>query len=101
PEEMKANLNKRSGRDWIINIKSATAPEEIVPAAIALTKEGYPAYMTRVNLKGKDWVRLRLGFFGNRAEADAVGKEIQKRLNLADTWSSKAGKNEIAEFGGF
>jgi len=101
PEEMKANMSKRTGRDWIINIKSSTAPEKIVPAAIALTKEGYPVYMTRVNVKGKDWVRLRLGFFTNRAAADAVGKEIGRVLNIADIWSSKAGKNEIAEFGGF
>lgn len=100
-DERKANLNERSGKAWIVNIHSSTDAEEIVPAAIALAKEGYPVYLTRFEAKGKDWVRLRLGYFKDRAEADGMGKEIQKRLNLAETWSSKAGKNEIAEFRGF
>lgn len=101
PEEMKLNRKRRSGKAWTVNIKSTAAQEKIVPAAITLTKEGYPVYLSRVNVKGKDWVRLRVGFFEKRAEADAVGKEIQKILNIGDTWSSKAGKNELEEFGGF
>lgn len=97
-EEMASNRESRAGKVWTVNVKSGSTQEEMVPAAITLIKEGYPVYMSRVNVKGKDWLRIRVGFFENRAEADAVGKEIQKILGIRDTWSSRAGKNEIREF---
>jgi hypothetical protein len=80
---------------------SATTNTKIIPPAIRLINNGYPAYITRAKVKGKDWIRLRVGFFKSRTEADTEGKKIMAMLKIADSWVTKAGKKELEEFGGY
>jgi len=101
PEERERNLTKRTDLKWAVNVQSAVHREEIVPSAISLVKEGYPVYFTRGRVKGKDWLRLRVGFFKTRAEADREGGKIMARLNFDDLWVTKVGELEFAEFGGY
>jgi len=100
-EEAKENAQKQRGHVWVINVLSSTSNKEIVPAAVALAKKGYPIYITRGNVKGKDWMRLRVGFFESKRDADALGKKIQNLMNLGDPWITKAKKEEFREFAGF
>jgi hypothetical protein len=99
--EAGASLNKTPGGLWVINVLSAPSSEGIVPAAVALVKRGYPVYIVRANVKGKDYMRLRVGFFKKRIEADEVGKKIKELLNFPDSWSTKADKEEYEEVAGF
>jgi cell division septation protein DedD len=101
PEEKKRNLEKRANKMWIVNVLSTPNTKEIIPATMKLLKEGYLAYITRTKVKGKDYMRLRIGFFGTRTEADAAGKKIKALLNLGDPWKTKAGKEEFKEFAGY
>ncbi len=100
-EERKRNLLERSEHDWAVNVQSAMSKIEIVPSAVTLVKAGYPVYLTRVRIKGKDWLRLRVGFFKTRAEADREGKKIMTLLKFDDLWVTKVGDLEFAEFGGY
>jgi hypothetical protein len=68
---------------------------------VTLVKQGYPVYIVRANVKGKDYMRLRVGFFKKKSEADEVGKKIKEQLNFHDSWSTKADKEEYEEVGGF
>jgi hypothetical protein len=68
---------------------------------VALVKEGYPVYIVRANVQGKDYMRLRVGFFKSRSEADEVGKKIKGQLNFQDSWSTKPDKEEYEEVAGF
>jgi hypothetical protein len=86
---------------WIVNVLSATANAEIVPPAVKLVKQGYPVYIVRANVKGKEYMRLRVGFFKDKSEADAVGKKIKELLNFQESWSTRADKQEYEELGGF
>jgi cell division septation protein DedD len=99
--EARASLKKATGNLWVVNVLSATTAAEIVPPAVALVKEGYPVYIVRANVQGKEYMRLRVGFFKSRSEADEVGKKIKGQLNFQDSWSTKPDKEEYEEVAGF
>ena len=99
--EAKASAKRTTGALWVVNVLSTTANAEIVPPAVTLVKQGYPVYIVRANVKGKDYMRLRVGFFKNRSEADEVGKKIKEQLGFPDSWSTKADKEEYEEVAGF
>lgn len=101
PDEKKENLEKRANKVWIVNVLSTPNKKEIIPATMKLLHEGYLAYITRTNIKGKDYMRLRVGFFGKKTEADAAGEKIKALLNFGDPWKTKAGKEEFKEFAGY
>jgi len=97
--EAAENLDKLGSKPWVVNVMSVENPGRIVPAAIALMKKGYRVYLSKARIKGKDWVRLRVGFFKDGAEADAVRKEIMPLVK--DAWLAKIGNGELEKFGGF
>jgi hypothetical protein len=99
--EVKENLKRRNHGFWVVNILSATTNKKIVPPAVKLIKEGYPVYIASAKVKGKDWMRLRVGFFKDRKEADTTGKKIMGIINLTDSWNTKVDEKEIEEFGGY
>ena len=99
--EARASFKKETGTLWVVNVLSAATREEIVPPAVTLVKQGYPVYIVRANVQGKDYMRLRVGFFKNRSETDEVGKKIKEQLNFQDSWSTKADEEEYEEVAGF
>jgi len=101
PDEARENLKKRANNLWVINIISATIKGDVIPLAIRLIKDGYKVYITKAKVKGNDWMRLRVGFFKNKNEADAEGQTIRTILNFSDSWTTKIGEIEFAEFGGY
>jgi len=101
PNEIRENLKRIGHNVWVVSVLSGTTDREIIPAAIRLIRNGYPVYITRVTVKAKDWMRLRVGFFKNRSDADKEGKKIRSMLNLHDSWITKVGKQELEEFGGY
>jgi len=101
PDEVRENLARRVQNVWVVNVVSSTGKGKIIPVTIRLINNGYPVYITRAKVKGKDWMRLRVGFFKNRTDADMEGKKIMSMLNLVDSWVTKAGKEELEEFGGY
>ena len=99
--EARSKLKKETGTLWVVNVLSATTGAEIVPPAVTLVKQGYPVYIVRASVNGKDYMRLRVGFFKKKSEADEVGKKIKEQLNFQDSWSTKADKEEYEEMAGF
>jgi type IV secretory pathway VirB10-like protein len=99
--QARASLKKETGALWVVNVMSAATSAEIVPPAVTLVKQGYPVYIVRANVNGKEYLRLRVGFFKKKNEADELGKKIQEQLNFQDSWSTKADKEEYEEVAGF
>ncbi len=101
PNEIRGNLQGIGDNVWVVSVLSSTSDREIAPAAIKLIRNGYSVYITRVKVKAKDWMRLRVGFFNNRTDAEKEGKKIMNMVNLRDSWITKAGKQELEEYGGY
>ncbi len=100
-DEVRENLRARRQKPWVVNVVSTTTNEGINPFAVNLIINGYLVYITRVKVKGRDWTRLRVGFFKDRTDADRQGKRIMTMLNLTDSWVTKVEKEELEEFGGY
>ncbi len=101
PDDVKENLEKRANRRWAVNGLSSPSKAEVIPAVVRLIREGFPVYITRARVKGKDYMRVRIGFFKDKASADTEGKKIMDVLNLSDTWTFMVGEQEIRAFGGY
>jgi hypothetical protein len=101
PEEAQENLEKREKNYWVVNVISSPEKDRIVPNVIKLADNGYPVYITLIEVKGKDWMRIRVGFFKDREEAEKEGEKIIETLNLSDIWTTKVGDIERGTFGGY
>jgi hypothetical protein len=99
--EVQENLTKSPKDYWIINVLSAREEEVIVPHAIKLIRSGYPAYITTADINGKEWMRLRVGFYGQKDVADREGQKLMEILGFTDIWTTKVGDIERGEFGGY
>jgi SPOR domain len=100
-QEAARNLAKLGKKFWVINVFSSQTSKKIVPAALKLMKNGYRVYITTVTIKGKEWMRLRAGFFKNRSEATAAANKIKLVFKEDDAWIAKIGKMERERFGGY
>ena len=101
PDEVKDNLEKRVNSPWVVNVLSSPRKAEIIPVADRLVREGYPVYITRAQVKGRDYMRIRVGFFEKKTVADMEGKKIRAILNLPDSWTIRVAKQEFQAFGGY
>ena len=86
---------------WVVNVLSSPEGEKIVPDAIRLTDNGYPAYITKANVKDQVYMRLRVGFYDNKTAAEDAGQKIKGILNVSDIWTTSADESEYKEFGGY
>jgi hypothetical protein len=101
PRNVKPSSKKGGDRIWVVNVLSSKTSDKIVPPAVTLIEKGYPMYIARADVQGEAWMRLRMGFFAKRAEADELGKKIKDLMNFKDSWTARVDKKEYEEFGGF
>ena len=100
-DQAEENLKKEPKKTWVINVLSSPKKERVVPNAIRLMKNGYYVYVTRTKVRGKDWMRLRVGFFSQKRDANAAGKKIMALINIPEVWITNAGEEEYMQFGGY
>ena len=100
-QEAAKNLNSLGRKFWVINVLSAQTAKHIVPTAITLMKNGYHVYITIGKVRGKDWIRLRTGFFDNSLKAVAAAKEIMSIVDVEGAWAVKIEESELEEFCGY
>lgn len=101
PREAGERLGKGPATLWVVNVMSASTPEEIIPHALILAREGYPAYIVRAQVKGKEYLRLRVGFFDGKGEAAAQGEKIKSLLGVKEYWATRADEAEYRQVAGF
>ncbi|MDY6837539.1 MAG: SPOR domain-containing protein [Thermodesulfobacteriota bacterium] len=101
PDEKKANLESQLKKKWVVNVLSTTDEKRMVPVAIRLIENGYKVYIARVEIKGKEWMRLRVGFFNSLDEGNTEEEKIRRVANLGDLWVTQIAKEEIEEFGSY
>jgi len=91
PREASENLTKPDQKLWAINVLSVQNPASITPYIGLLTRNGFHAYVTMVELNGKEWTRLRAGFFEDRVEAEIKMEVIKSLLGMTSSpWLSRS-----------
>lgn len=68
PRQTKVKGSK-SGQEYTVQIASLDSEKKASEVTRRLTSCGYPAYFYKVNIKGKDYFRVRCGRFSTRKEA--------------------------------
>lgn len=101
PAEIEENLRKRSQKLMVVNVLSATTNAKIIPIMAQLVKHNYPVYLSSAKVKEKDWIRIRVGFFKERAEAEAEKRRIMTITGIRDSWESQVGPIEFEQFAGY
>jgi hypothetical protein len=96
------NLAAMSDKPWVVDVASAKGMTSVVPSAIFLMRKGYHAYLTKSQLAGEEWIRLRVGFYTDILEALKVCEEIKGLLKMSDTpMPIKIEKKEMERFAGY
>jgi hypothetical protein len=86
--------------DWVVNVLSVSEDkvEELNSATLKLLKGGYSPYITRVKIKDKYWLRLRIGFFKDKTDANRETEKLKCLLGFSNFWITEADKAEIEQF---
>ena len=84
-DEAAERLAGAADKLWVVEVTSAKSMSGIVPSAILLMRKGYHAYLTRSQLAGEEWIRLRVGFYKDILEALRVSDEAKALLQLSET----------------
>lgn len=94
------NLKERGKKQWAVNVLSSPNKKMVGPVVVRLIRAGFPVYITQANIRGTDYMRVRVGFFAEKTEADVEGKRLMEVLKLPEFWTIKA-EEEVREFGGY
>jgi hypothetical protein len=97
PEEER-RAEPRKGQTWVVNVVSSPTADRIDGPAARLLKRGFPVYISRAQVKGQKWMRLRVGFYDSREAAVKAGARLQRILKQEDSWPVRIGPEETAEF---
>lgn len=100
-DEARERLGPKANHTWVVNVLSSTTQEALIPSAIRLMRDGYLVYLTSAVVRGRKWMRLRVGFFQTKLEADLERKKINSLLNIRNSWVTEVDQEEHAEFGGY
>ncbi|RLB27779.1 MAG: hypothetical protein DRG87_10715 [Deltaproteobacteria bacterium] len=100
PREARENLRRRAECTYTVNVISARSQKGLISSAIRLMREGYPVYITSATVRGREWMRLRVGFFETKIEASLERMKINDILSIHNSWIAKVEQYELEEFGG-
>jgi hypothetical protein len=102
PEEASEKLMKLGEKIWVVHVRSTLEIENIIPIAVRLMNKGYHVYLTKATVKGKEWTRLRVGFYRDKPEAAKAREKIVSFMDSTrDSWVTKIPKSEFEKFGGY
>ena len=81
PEPAKQSVpeEETSREQWTIQVFSAPDQNQAVLYKEKLAAAGFPAYTMPAVVKGKSWIRIRVGFFKSTNEAKEVSDTIQRK----------------------
>lgn len=86
---------KMAYKPWAVHVASYVSKEEALSMVKKLKQDKYKAYMTEFSMSGKQWYRVRVGFYASYREAKAAGQKISGSYSISSVWPVKPKKNEI------
>ena len=102
PQEAEENLMNLGRKRWAVSVVSVQRPASIAPLVSSLTRNGFQSYITEAEVDGKQWTRLRVGFFEDHAEAKRNAEMIGSLLSMTvEPMPVKISDSELDRFGGY
>lgn len=84
--------------NWVVHVASVKTQEQAMIYKERLMAAGFPAYSITTKVRGEDWIRVRVGFFNNREEAQKTGNEVEKKLIAKGPyWITNVSKKEMED----
>jgi tetratricopeptide (TPR) repeat protein len=100
--EAEENLKRLGRKRWAIHVLSVQRPETIPPYVSKLTRNGFHTYITEAEVNGKQWTRLRVGFFEDHEEAKRNVEMMEPLLSKTiELTVVKISDSELDRFGGY
>ena len=93
PEPQIAKNEDRKG-GWAVQVMATTDPRIARDELERLKARGYDAFLTKAEIKGQTWYRLRAGNFGARQEAEALRKTLQSKEGFRDAFVAPSAKSQ-------
>ena len=81
--------SKSATKEWTVNLVSFKQEWYANKKAADFIKQGVPAEVIDVNVKGKPWYRIRVSGFKTKQEAGSYASRVKKSLNLSTVWVTK------------
>ncbi|MGA2331928.1 MAG: SPOR domain-containing protein [Syntrophales bacterium] len=78
-DEQHVTKEETSTERWAIQVFSAPDQNQAELYKKKLTAAGFPVYTMPAVVKGKSWIRIRVGFFKSINEAKEIGDTIQRK----------------------
>ncbi|MBI5885555.1 MAG: SPOR domain-containing protein [Deltaproteobacteria bacterium] len=95
--EAATSAMKELTKRWAVNTGSFSDRKEAEKFAKKLTEAGYEnVYVTEFKKDGINWNRVRVGFYGSKAEAIKVEGEISAKFKIDTPWAVRPSRNEVA-----
>ena len=88
-------VKKMAYKPWAVHVASYVSKEEALSMVKKLKQDKYKAYMTEFRMSGKQWYRVRVGFYASYLEAKAAGQKISGSYSISSVWPVKPKENEI------
>ncbi len=83
---------------WVVHAASYTTLGEAEELSRSLQADGYNAYITEFDHRGKHWFRVRVGFYSTKAEAEKVKSRIVSAHGTVDAWLARPPKAEVKSY---
>ena len=100
-EKSREYVSLREEYIWVINVISSIKKDNVNKLALNLIDSDYFVYFTSFDHEKKKYIRLRVGFYPSKEEAELDAKELRVKLDSPEIWVTRAKIDEIAEFVGF
>lgn len=85
-------------KSYIVNVASFNGRAKADEIMGILAKRGDNVYMTEFAKDGKDWYRVRVGFFTSFSKASAYAKKVSAHPDMKDAWVTKPSAEEVSKY---
>ncbi len=101
PAEAAENIKEFGDGAWVVNAFSTRDEDNVAPAAVTLIRQGYRVYVSRAQMDGKEWLRVRAGFFPDRETAESEAARIATLIEDDRAWVANLEGAALKEYAGY
>lgn len=83
---LKKEIENTSLSPWVVEVCATLRYNEAKNLVSSFKDQGFPAYISCINLKRQKWYRVRVGRYSTEEEAQKMKERIAKDFGITDSW---------------